>query len=76
MKWPIRILLKEIKRQVRDLRALLDVSKAMSSETHLDNLLQVIMEKATEVIDADRSSLFLYDASSSSGVKLHRSLEG
>ena len=69
---------KETERQVRDLRALLDVSKAMSSETHLDNLLQVIMEKATEVKDADRSSLFLYDASraTSSGVKLHRSLEG
>ncbi len=69
---------KEIKRQVRDLRALLDVSKAMSSETHLDNLLQVIMKKAPEVKDADRSSLFLYDASraTSSGVKLHRSLEG
>jgi len=55
---------KEIERQVRDLRALLDVSKAMSSETHLDSLLQVIMKKATEVIDADRSSLFLYDATS------------
>jgi len=54
---------KEIERQLRDLRALLDVSKALSSETRLDNLLQIIMEKATEVIDADRSSLFLYDES-------------
>ena len=53
----------EIERQVRDLKALLDVSKAISSEAHLDDLLQVIMDKATEVIDADRSSLFLYDES-------------
>ena len=55
---------KEIKRQVRDLKALLDVSKAISNEAHLDDLLQVIMDKTTEVIDADRSSLFLYDESS------------
>lgn len=54
---------KEIKRQVRDLKALLDVSKAISNEAHLDDLLQVIMDKTTEVIDADRSSLFLYDES-------------
>ena len=55
---------KEIKREVRDLKALLDVSKAITSEAHLDNLLQVIMEKTTEVIDADRGTLFLYDESS------------
>ncbi len=54
---------REINRQVRDLKALLDVSKAISREAHLDDLLQVIMDKATEVIDADRSSLFLYDES-------------
>jgi serine phosphatase RsbU (regulator of sigma subunit) len=54
---------KEVERQLRDLKALLDVSKAISREAHLDDLLQVIMAKATEVIDADRSSLFLYDES-------------
>jgi phosphoserine phosphatase RsbU/P len=54
---------KEIKREVRDLKALLDVSKAITSEARLDNLLQVIMDKTTDVIDADRSSLFLYDES-------------
>jgi phosphoserine phosphatase RsbU/P len=54
---------KQIERQVRDLKALLDVSKAISSEARLDDLLQVIMGKVTEVIDADRSSLFLYDES-------------
>ncbi|MGB7290629.1 MAG: GAF domain-containing SpoIIE family protein phosphatase [Thermodesulfobacteriota bacterium] len=55
---------KAIKREVRDLKALLDVSKAITREAHLDNLLQVIMEKTTEVIDADRGTLFLYDESS------------
>jgi sigma-B regulation protein RsbU (phosphoserine phosphatase) len=50
-------------RQLRNLHTLLDVSKAMAREVHLDNLLQVIMEKTTEVMEADRSSLFLYDES-------------
>ncbi len=35
----------------------------MAREVQLDNLLQVIMEKTTEVMEADRSSLFLYDES-------------
>jgi len=48
-------------RQLRNLHTLLEVSKAMAREVHLDDLLQVIMEKTTEVMEADRSSLFLYD---------------
>jgi sigma-B regulation protein RsbU (phosphoserine phosphatase) len=48
-------------RQLRNLHTLLEVSKAMAREVRLDNLLQVIMEKTTEVMEADRSSLFLYD---------------
>ncbi|MFT4551672.1 MAG: sigma-B regulation protein RsbU (phosphoserine phosphatase) [Chlamydiales bacterium] len=48
-------------RQLRNLQALLDVSKAMGHEVHLDNLLALILDKATEVMEADRSSLFLYD---------------
>src|SRR5215831_15411862 len=48
-------------RQLRNLRTLLGVSKAMAREVQLDNLLQVIMEKTTEIMEADRSSLFLYD---------------
>jgi serine phosphatase RsbU (regulator of sigma subunit) len=50
-------------RQLRNLRTLLEVSKAMARAVHLDDLLQVIMEKTTEVMEADRSSLFLYDGS-------------
>ncbi|HEV8712868.1 MAG TPA: GAF domain-containing SpoIIE family protein phosphatase [Candidatus Binatia bacterium] len=48
-------------RQFRNLHTLLEVSKAMAREVQLDNLLQVIMEKTTEIMEADRSSLFLYD---------------
>ena len=48
-------------RQIRDLRALLDVSQAMSGEHSLDNLLRIIVRNASEVLEADRCSLFLYD---------------
>ena len=51
----------DIERVIRDLNAILEVSKAMSSEIQLDNLLQVIAQKTTEVMDADLSSLFVYD---------------
>ena len=37
-------------RQTRNLNALLRVSKALASEIRLDDLLQVIVEKAAEVI--------------------------
>src|SRR5919198_6734593 len=48
-------------RQLRNLHTLLGVSKEMAREVQLDDLLQVIMEKTTEIMEADRSSLFLYD---------------
>jgi GAF domain-containing protein len=47
--------------QARNLNALLRVSKALATEIRLDDLLQVIVEKAAEVLDADRATLFLYD---------------
>lgn len=48
-------------REVRNLNALLDVAKALGAEMQLDNLLPVILKKTTEVMDAERSSLFIYD---------------
>jgi sigma-B regulation protein RsbU (phosphoserine phosphatase) len=48
-------------RHARNLDALLRVSKALASEIRLDDLLQVIVEKAAEVMDPDRATLFLYD---------------
>src|SRR5438132_54111 len=50
-------------RHTRNLNALLKVSKALASEIRLDDLLQVIVEKSAEVMDADRATLFLYDES-------------
>jgi sigma-B regulation protein RsbU (phosphoserine phosphatase) len=50
-------------RQARNLNALLRVSKALATEIRLDDLLQVIVEEAAEVLDADRATLFLYDES-------------
>jgi transcriptional regulator with GAF, ATPase, and Fis domain len=48
-------------RQARNLKTLLGVAKALASEINLDNLLQVIVAKAAEVMDAERAMLFLYD---------------
>lgn len=51
-------------RQIRNLKALLDLTKAMAAEIRLDALLPIIMQKTTEILDADRSTLFLYDVES------------
>ncbi len=51
----------DIEREIRNLNAILEVSKAMSSEIQLDNLLQVIVQKTVEIMEADLASLFLYD---------------
>ena len=48
--------------QIRNLNALLEVAKAMGKEVELDSLLQTIVAHTTEVMDAERSSLFLFDA--------------
>lgn len=45
----------------RRLNSLLEVSKALAVQVDLDPLLEVILEKAAEVMDAERSTLFLYD---------------
>jgi phosphoserine phosphatase RsbU/P len=51
-------------RDVGRLRSLIEVSKAMAAEIDLDSLLEVILARATEVMEAERSSLFLYEAES------------
>ena len=48
-------------RLVRNLKSLLDVSKAMAAATDLDSLLAVILERATEVMEAERATLFIHD---------------
>src|SRR5262245_21264749 len=55
--------LNDSQRQSRNLNALLRVSKALATEIRLDDLLQVIVQEAAEILDADRATLFLYDES-------------
>jgi sigma-B regulation protein RsbU (phosphoserine phosphatase) len=45
----------------RALYALLELSKALSSEVDLDSLLAVIVEKASSVVEAERTSIFVFD---------------
>lgn len=47
-------------REERELK-LLEITSAFSDELHLDKLLTVITTGATELLSAERSSLFLYD---------------
>lgn len=47
---------------IRNLYVLLELAKLMGKEVDLDSLLQFILVKTTEVMNAERSSLFLYDA--------------
>jgi sigma-B regulation protein RsbU (phosphoserine phosphatase) len=50
-------------RLVRNLRSLLEVSKAMAGATDLDSLLAVILERVTVVMEAERATLFIHDES-------------
>ncbi len=70
------VLLVAFRAQVRDLvnekltmvhrseSKLLEVTTAMSAEIQLQPLLHMVMESVTEILDADRSTLFLHDARS------------
>jgi phosphoserine phosphatase RsbU/P len=48
-------------RLVRNLDALLDVSKAMASAIDLESLLAVIQAHATDVMDAERGTIFIHE---------------
>lgn len=45
----------------QDMSAILEISKAMMAEKDLDKLLGLIVLKATEVLEAERASIFLID---------------
>jgi adenylate cyclase len=47
--------------QARKFAILLDVMNSLTAERNLDTLLQKIMQKTSEVMEADRSTLFLLD---------------
>ena len=51
----------ETSTQTRKLAILLDVAKALANQLRLDDLLNTIIGKTAEVLDAERATLFLYD---------------
>lgn len=52
---------KDIQTQGDKLQILMDVAQELTAERDLDRLLDLIMTKATEVMDCDRSTLYLID---------------
>ncbi|MBI3270793.1 MAG: GAF domain-containing protein [Planctomycetes bacterium] len=50
-----------VRKKLKNLTALLELSSAMMAERNHDALLHLIMARVTEVLDAERSSLFLKD---------------
>jgi HD-GYP domain-containing protein (c-di-GMP phosphodiesterase class II) len=51
----------DLSRRVRKLQSILDVAKLMTAERKLDHLLPLILRHATDVVDADRCTLFILD---------------
>ncbi len=54
-------LFEKVERAQREEAVLLNVVSSIASEIHLDPLLEMILGAATQLLDADRGSLFLYD---------------
>jgi serine phosphatase RsbU (regulator of sigma subunit) len=61
-------------RLVRNLNSLLEVSKAMAAAVDLDSVLAVIRSRATEVMEAERGSIFVHDERT--GTLWNRASEG
>lgn len=53
-----------VERRLADLQVILEVSRAMAGAMGIDELLSLILDSARRVLNADRASLFLYDAGS------------
>ena len=54
-------LTERLERARREEVELLAISEAIATELHLDNLLSRIVKATTDLLDAERSTLFLYD---------------
>ncbi len=50
-----------LKERLNTYKALVNLSRLLTSETNVDKLLEIIMDKTTELLEADRSSLFIID---------------
>ncbi len=55
------ILIEDIRKRMQTSEILLNVMRAVSSELEVDNLLQTIVAKTSEALNADRCTLFLVD---------------
>jgi adenylate cyclase len=55
-------LYEQVQRAHRDEQQMMEITTALSSELHLDTLLTRIMAITTELLHAERSTLFLHDA--------------
>src|SRR5689334_11684131 len=56
---PLRSLEAELRREQKKVALVQEVSRALSTEGDLDTLLILIMGKVTELMEADRSTLYL-----------------
>jgi phosphoserine phosphatase len=54
-------LARDVEKKIKGLEGLLRVARALTIEKDLDKLLALILSSTTQVLHADRSSLFLYD---------------
>mgnify|MGYP001470191733 CR=1 FL=1 len=52
---------KSLQRRIDRLSRVLDVASKVSAETDLDLLLQIIVHEASEVLEADRCTLWILD---------------
>lgn len=64
----------KLEHSVARLNSLLEVSRALAVEIDLDPLLAVILEKAASILEAERSTIFLYDPAVRT-LRLHLSAE-
>lgn len=51
-----------IEKKLRDLQEMLEISKAMSIEKDFDRLIDLIVDAANRVMEAERTSLYIYEA--------------
>lgn len=51
----------DLQSRIAKLTSLLDIARAMTQERDLDNLLHLMVEEASRVMEAERSSILIYD---------------
>ena len=56
---PVHTLEAALRREQKKVALVQEVSRALSSESDLDTLLELIMQKVTQLMEADRSTLYL-----------------